>query len=83
MRKCSDGLLVDMVGLEGKVARGCGRVSFGPVPRLVSHLFWMLPEGREQVRRCSDGLLVDMVGLEGKVARGRVKASFAPVGTSV
>ena len=67
VRRCSDGLLADMVGFEGKVARGRGRVSFGPVPRLVSHLFrWLLGEW-EHVRRGSDDLVWAPFG------RGRVR----------
>ena len=31
VRRCSDGLLVDMVGLEGNVARGGVKASFAPV----------------------------------------------------
>ena len=35
----SDGLLLDVVRSEGKVARGCVRASFGPVSGLIPHLF--------------------------------------------
>ena len=47
VRRCSDGLLVDMVGLEGKVARGRVKASFAPVSGLfLSCLGGCLKSGR-------------------------------------
>ena len=47
----SDGLLLDVVGSEGKGARGCVRSSFAPVSGLMPHLFGCCLKGGS---RCAD-----------------------------
>ena len=81
MRRCSDGFLLDVVGLEGRLREAVG--GFGPVPRLVSSLFigGCLVSGSMCAETQMGSFWTCRVRREGCGRRGRV--SFAPVSRPV